>query len=301
MSFLKVLFASMLCGALLVSVPTAGAKSKKTTPKVKVFTMKTNTTKVVAAKTLGEYFKDSALVKANCGKNYQPLAIGISSATNPLAAQDLGFVGMSAYASGQAGTAKTKLQALCVRGGRSPFYTGRAVKLGANGMGTLVKATVSCNKGYVALGAALAHGHAPAFGSYTSMPDGERRWSYSAQLPSSVAGQLGGKASQLGYPRVACVKATGVTTTEFKGEVTPASKAQGQVTCKSGRVLGWGVEMGASSSRPGSDGGWAIPTIERAKFTSSRSMSFSFKRDAGGYTSPTQVRAEVICGKLPKG
>ncbi len=66
-------------------------------------------------------------------------------------------------------------------------------------------------------------------------------------------------------------------------------------------MLGWGVEMGASSSRPGSDGGWALPTIERAKFTSSRSMSFSFKRDAGGYTSPTQVRAEVICGKLPKG
>ena len=224
MSFLKVLFASMLCGALLLSVPTAGAKSKKTTPKVKVFTMKTKATRVVAAKALGEYFQASALVKADCGKNYQPLAIGISSATNPLAAQDLGFVGMSAYASGQAGTARTKLQALCVRGGRPPFYTGRAVKLGANGMGTLVKATVSCNKGYVALGAALAHGHAPAFGSYTSMPDGKRRWSYSAQLPSSVAGQLGDKASQLGYPRVACVKATAVTTKEFKGEVTPAQR-----------------------------------------------------------------------------
>ena len=303
MPSLKVLLVSAACGALLVSAPVANARSKRTTPRLKVFTTKTISTKVTAPGSNGEFFNDSALVNAKCGKRYQPLALGISSATNPLANQDLGFVGMSAYASGAQGRAKTKLQALCVRGGRAPSYIGSETKLGANGRGTVVKASLSCRTGYVALGAALAHGHAPAYGAYTSMPNGKRRWTYSAQIPSSIAGQFAGRAGLLGYPRAACVRATGVTTKEFKGTVTATAKAQGKVTCKRGRVLGWGVELGASRPRPSSGGGWAIPTIERARFSGSRSMSFSFSRDGepGGYVTATPVRAKVICGKLPKG
>jgi hypothetical protein len=296
----KTLIVSVACGALLIAAPAANAK--KTKPKLKVFTTKTISRTVTAPQRSGEFFEEKALVDAKCGKGYMPLALGISSATNPLAGQDLGFVGMSVYASGAEGRAKTKLQALCVRGGRSPYYIGKEVKLGANGMGTLVKASLSCPSGSVALGAALAHGHAPAFGAYTSMPNGKRRWDYSAQLPSSVISQLSGNVGALGYPRAACVRAKGVSTKDFRGSVT-ATPARGKVTCKRGRVLGWGVDLGAESSRAGSNGSWAIPTIERAKFSSSRSMSFSFKRsvDGAGSTAATAVKATVICGTLTKG
>ncbi len=305
MRSLKILLTSVACGSLLVVAPVADAdaKAKKTTPKLKVFTTKTVSTKVTAPRSSGKFFADSQLVKAKCGKGYEPLALGIASATNPLANEDLGFVGMSVYATGAEGTAKTKLQALCVRGGRAPSYIGIPVKLSATGAGFAVTASLKCPSGYVALGAALAHGHAPAFGAYTSMPDGARRWTYSAQLPSSIAGAFANNAGVLGYPRAACVRAKGVTTAEFSGMVTATAPAQGTATCKRGRVLGWGVDLSAHRSRSGDNGAWAIPTIERAKFSSSRSMSFSFTRDSdpGGYVGPTPVRATVICGTLPKG
>lgn len=300
MSLPKALFTSMLCVGLLGSVA-ATAQAAKTTPQVKVFTTKTTSTTVVAPAALGQYFQESALVDADCGKGYQPLAIGIASATHPLAAQDLGFVGMSVYASGAAGSATTRLQALCVRGGKPPTYTGRAVTIGTDGSGPVARATVSCRTGYAALGAALAHGHAPAFGAYASTPNGTRRWTYSARLPASQAGQLAGKETQLGYPRVACVRATGVTTSEFRGEVAPGSTVQGTATCKSGRVLGWGVDLAASSSSSSRAGGWAIPTIERARFDGTRKMSFGFARKAEGVTTPTAVRAQIVCGTLPRG
>lgn len=298
----KLLAAAIACGLLPVAaaVPAADATSK---PQVKVFTTKTISSPVAAPAESGEFFQERASVAAKCGRGYQPLALGIASATNPLAAQDLGFVGMSVYASGAAGTARTRLQALCVRGGRVPSYIGEPVELGATGAGTALKASLSCRTGQVALGAALAHGHAPAFGGYTSMPDGKRRWTYTAQIPSSVAGQLAGRVSQAGYPRAACVRATGVTTAEFKSTVSPTAAAVGTATCKRGRVLGWGVDVGAHRSRPGSNGAWAIPTIERAQFTGARSMAFRFARDndPGAGTGATPVRALVICGTLPRG
>ena len=62
-----------------------------------------------------------------------------------------------------------------------------------------------------------------------------------------------------------------------------------------------GTRTVASSSSSSRDGGWAIPTIERARFDGTRKMSFSFARSANGLTAPTPVRAQVICGKLPRG
>lgn len=283
------------CGATLALAPAAEAATTK------VFTTKTTSTTVVAPATSGRFFTDRQLVNAKCGRGYAPLALGIASATNPLAAQDLGGGGMSVYASGASGTARTRLQALCVRGGRTPDYIGDEVELGSTGSGFVARRTLSCRPGQVALGAALSHGHAPAFGAYTSMPDGKRKWTYSAQIPQSVVGQVGQNPGLLGYPRAACVRATGVTTARFDGQTSTAAPAQGTARCRSGRVLGWGVQLGASSSSPGSDGTWAIPTIERAEFRDSRTMAFRFTpgRDAGG-TSATPVRAEIICGKLPR-
>lgn len=294
---------SMLCGSALAAAAAGPAPAKPTTPKLKLFTTKVVTTQVPELGSGGEFFQRSQLVEAPCGIRYQPLALGIASASHPLAAQDLGFAGMSVYASGARGTAKTKLQALCVRGGRAPSYLGREVKLAATGAGTTVRATLSCRSGQVALGAALAHGHAPAFGAYRSMPDGARRWSYQAQIPSSIAGQFAERAGLLGYPRVACVRAKRVSTTTFEGSVTPSEPAQGTATCRSGRALGWGVDLAASRSSAGRDGAWAIPTIESARFTSSRSMSFRFSRsgESTGLTTATPVRAIVVCGTLPRG
>jgi hypothetical protein len=294
----KVVLAS-LCGLLAWAAP-ADAQSRKTTPQIKVVTSKTVSTPVKEPSAFGETFEERSLVRARCSRGQLPLALGIASATHPLASQDLGTAGMSVYASGPAGTARTRLQALCVRGGRAPTYTGRSVRLGATGQGTAVKATVSCRTGQVALGAALAHGHAPAFGSYMSAPDGTRRWEYVAQIPESVVAQLGGNVSSLGYPRVACVRATGVSTVEFRGVVTPSMPAEGTVTCRRGRVLGWGVQLPRHATRPAGDGSWAIPTIERARFDGARAMSFRFN-GASGDPSDAQVRAVVICGTLPKG
>lgn len=294
--------------AFLALVPAGGAGAaakKKTTPQVKVFPGKVVTRTVPELGSAGGFFQRSQLVNASCGRRYLPLAIGIVSATNPLAGQDLGWAGMSVYASGAKGQAQTKLQALCVRGGREPYYTGRQVKFKATGAGYFATAELSCKTGYVALGAALAHGHAPAFGGYVSMPNGARRWSYSATITNSIYGQYYKAQGQLGYPRTACVRATGVTTAEFSGTVTPTAPAQGTATCKKGRALGWGVDLSRPHrDRVGANGYWTIPTVQRAEFTGARSMAFSFSRSddpGGGYNYDVPVRAVVVCGTLPKG
>jgi hypothetical protein len=308
MRYFKGLSVLALSLALTASLPVvaSAAKKKKTTPKVKLFTTKTLTTTVPTPSvkgSKGRMILESQLINAKCGRGYQPLSIGIVSATSSFVAQDLGFVGMSVYADGVSGTAKNKLQALCVKGGKSPSYIGKSVVLSDFGGDRSLTASLKCGSGRVALGAALAHGHAPALGAYRSMPDGTRKWSYSAYIDSYNAAAYAGKYSQLGYPRAACVAAKSVTRVEYTGMVAKDVPAEETVKCKSGRTLGWGVEEQKYRSSAGSDGRWTIPVIEQAKFVGTTSMHFKFSRggDTSGFTSPTPVKAVLICGKLPKG
>lgn len=288
---------------LIAAIPLVASAAKKTTPKVKLYTMKTVTTSVPSPKNNGTMFNDNQLVNARCGSGYLPLSIGIASAQSPFAAQDLGFFGMSVYATGVGGKAKNKLQALCVKGGKTPSYIGKAVKLSTLGGELALTATLKCKRGTVALGAGLAHGHAPAIGRYRSMPDNPREWSYRAKIDSYNAGIYKGRFAQLGYPRAACVRATGVSSVDYEGLVGLGAPAEEQLSCKQGRALGWGVDLMPFRSNGGSDGRWAIPIIEQAKFVGKSAINFKFTRgtDTAGFSSPTYVRAVLICGNLPKG
>lgn len=289
----------------LAAFPVASATAKKkTTPKVKLFSIKSTTTKVPAPGEKKQMLQTSQLAYAKCGRGYYPLSIGISSADHSFAAQDLGPFGMSAYVDGVGGSAKTKFQALCVKGGRIPSYIGKAVDLGVDQTGSMaLVATLKCKSGTVALGAALSHGHAPAIGGYAMYPSSPRNWSYSARIDSYNAGVYKGRYQMLGYPRAACVRATKVSIVEFTGLVNPTIPAEGTAKCKSGRALGWGVRQSAYRSNAGSDGRWAIPLIEKAQFVGKSSMRFRFSRgsDSSGYSAGAPVTAYLICGKLPKG
>lgn len=307
MRFVKLALTLTLALSLTAAMPlVASAKKKKTTPKVKLYTTKTLTTKVPtpsAKSTQGRMILASQLIKANCGRGYTPLSIGVAQAVSSFVAQDLGSYGMSVYADGAAGTVKNKLQALCVKGGKTPSYIGRAVGLGSADGALALTATLTCKRGTVALGAGLAHGHAPALGAYRSMPSGTRKWTYSAYIDSYNAAAYKDRYSQLGYPRATCIRATGVNTVEYDGLVGLGAPAEKTVRCKSGRTLGWGVDEARYRSSSGSDGRWAIPVIEQAKFIGKTSINFKFTRgtDTAGFSSPTAVKAVLICGKLPKG
>lgn len=294
----------MLCGLLALTPAVAGAKGKrKTTPQLKLFTAKQQTTQVPALSSGGIYFERSQEIRATCGRRYLPLSLGIISATNPLAAQDLGEYGVGAFVSGRRGTASTKLQVLCVRGGRAPYYDGFQGKFSADGQGSYVGGSLSCRSGYAVIGAPFAQGHAPAVAGATSLPDGARRWTFKYYLTKAYEGQFAANPSMRGYPRATCVRATGVNLVEFTGSVSPAAPARGTATCKRGRILGWGAELWPQRRSPTSDGGWVTPTIERAQFMSSRSMAFSIVADGepGGFTTAVPVRAKIVCGTLPRG
>ncbi len=296
---------TIVCSLFLFSALTSvssAAKKKKTTPKVKLYTMKTATTKVPTPSQKKSVLQPSQLINARCKSGYLPLSIGISKAMSPMAAQDIGWGGMSVYVDGVGGTARNQLQALCVKGGRIPSYIGKAVKLSSSGSGLALTATLKCKKGTVALGAGLAHGHAPAIGHYRSMPTGARTWSYSAAIDQYNAGIYKGRYSQLGYPRAACVRATSVNQVDFKGILTAEAPTTEKLTCKKGRALGWGVELMPFRRYSGNDGSWYTPIIEQAKFSGKNAIKFTFTRGGlSGYSTPTAVNAALICGKLPKG
>jgi len=299
---MKIVLAAVAALAIVFTGPASDAGAKKTTPNVKLFTAKTKTTTIPTSGQKDQMFLRSQEVRAKCGKKYTPLSIGIASGASSFAAQDIGSFGVGVYADGAAGKTKTKLQALCVRGGKYPSYIGKAVKLGADGGGLATVATLSCKKGYVALGAALSQGHGPAIGIFRSMPVGTRKWTYLARIDKYNAAAYADRISALGYPRAACVRATNVSTVDFIASVTPTAPIAGTATCKKGRALGWGVELSPFSYSSGSNGRWATPIIEEASFSGTKSMKFKFNRGTtDGYTSATPVRATVICGKLPKG
>lgn len=296
--------AAILCGLLVMAPAAAEAKGKKkTTPQVKLFTAKQQTTQVPALGSTGIYFERKQEIRAKCGKNYVPLSLGVVSATNPLAAQDLGGYGVGVFVSGAKGSATTTLQVLCVRGGRTPYYDGFSGDFSGDGQGSYVGGTLSCKSGYTILGAPFSQGHAPAVAGATSLPDGTRRWMFKYYLTKAFEGQFAANPSMRGYPRATCVRATGVNLVEFTGTVSSAAPARGTASCKRGRILGWGAELWPQRRSPTSDGGWVTPTIERAQFMSSRSMAFSFVADGqpGGFTSAMPVRAKIVCGTLPKG
>lgn len=285
-------------------VADAAAKKKKTTPKVKLFQINQKTTTVPDDSATDRMFKNSQEIRAKCGRGFYPLSIGVSSATNSLAAQDLGFYGMGVFVDGAAGTAKTKLQALCAKGGRMPYYGGSFVKLGSDPVfGQSVVATLKCPRGTVALGAAFAHGHAPAIGGYRMYPVNARQWSYAARIDNYNASAYKDRIGDLGYPRMGCVRATGVTIEKVVGLVGQAVPFQETVNCKRGRTLGWGIEESPYRSYSGNDGRWVTPVVEQARFVGTKSMKFVISRggDSSGYARSTDVTVHVVCGKLPKG
>lgn len=303
----KLVLIALLSLFMVAALPAAGAsakKKKKTTPKVKLFQLKQKTTTVPNDSSSDRMFKSSQQVNAKCGRGFYPLSIGVSSATHSLAAQDLGFYGMSVYADGAQGKAKTKLQALCVKGGKMPSYSGKFVKVGNDAkFGQSVVATLKCRKGTVALGAAFSHGHAPALGGYRMYPVNARQWYYSARLDNYNYAAYKNNIGDLGYPRMGCVRATGVTIASETGQVGQTEPFQTTLKCKRQRTLGWGIEESPYRSFAGNDGRWVIPVVEQARFVGTKSMKFKISRggDTSGVTRGTDVSVYLVCGKLPKG
>jgi hypothetical protein len=285
---------------MLAPAGDAAAKKKKTTPQIKLFTGKAKTTKIPGAENKTGYFLDSQKVYTKCGRGYTPLSIGIASGSSSFAAEDIYSGGVGVIADGAAGTATTKLEVLCVRGGKAPYYFGKSVTLDNYDGGLVVTATLKCKPGYAALGAALAQGY-PAEGRSYSMPMKANEWKFFSKISRYNADAYAGKIAQLGYPRAACVRATGVSIVKQSLSVGVSGLATTKLNCTKGRALGWGVDLLPFTPYPSSDR-WATPLIQQAHFTGKSSMSFSLMRGiASGYQYPTGAEVALICGKLPKG
>lgn len=285
---------------MLAPAGDAAAKKKKTTPQIKLFTGKAKTTKIPGDENKTGYFLDSQRVYTKCGRGYTPLSIGIASGSSSFAVQDIYPGGVGVIVDGATGTATTKLEVLCVRGGKAPYYFGKSVKLDNYGSGLIVTESLKCKRGYAALGAALAQGYT-ADGRSHSMPVKANEWKFFSEISRYYADSFANKISQLGYPRVACVRATNVSLVKQSLYVNVSGPTTTKVTCTKGRALGWGVDL-FPFTRYVTNGRWATPLIQQAHFEGKSSMSFSLTRGTtSGYTYPTQVQLAVVCGKLPKG
>lgn len=240
-----------------------------------------------------------------CRANERALAPGIVNSTHYIAGHSFGPAAASAFLVGPAGTANAKLQLLCVRGGKISHK--RIEARTVPGLGGTVSgetagratATANCPVGSVAIGAPLSQEYAPGLGSFTSKPHGPRGWQV---VVNGVLDQLTAQRVVAAYADVACAKARAITKPRLALTMAGGT-ATGSLTCSGGRrALGWGVELGAFSTRFPSGGYWNIPLVKQASFNpAGTKMTFTFAVPAGSTATTvdgTAVAATVVCGKL---
>lgn len=239
------------------------------------------------------------ITSTTCRPNERAIAPGIASATRYLTAQSFGPAAVSAIVVGAPGRTVSRLQVLCLRNGKvvNRRKEGRLVP-GVSGVGFgRVTATASCPAGFVASGAPWSQDYAPGFGAYTSVPNGTRGWKVVVHKAPDV---LAASSSPGAFADVACVKAKQPSVVVERGSLDQSGTASLRATCAKGRVLGWGVDLGAYTERfSSSDGRWATPIVTRAAFSGARRMDFAMTLPPGADAATgagTAVAVHLICG-----
>lgn len=291
---------SLVALASVIATSSAMA-APKPAPKLRVAT-KAFKVVVPASEAVQGYFDYDQRTSTPCRSAERAIAPGIVTSSHYLAGHSFGPAAVSAFLVGAPGTATAKLQALCVTGGK---VIGRRVEaklvpgIAGTGYGRAT-ATFACPVGTVGLAAPLSQEFAPGMGSFTSIPDGPRGWRVVADR---VPDQLAAAKVVPAYADGVCVKAASVLRKIVKGTLDASGLATLQAPCAAGRrALGWGVALGAWTSRTPSGGAWATPIVRTASFsTSGTAMSFTFAVPSVNLTSTvagTPVEAHVVCGKL---
>lgn len=285
-----------LAAATLISGAAASPAAAKTSLRI------ATKTATVTVSTSGDFFGGDSRVSTVCRSGERAIAPGIVDASRHLAGQSFGPAAVGAFAVGEPGRVRLRLQTLCAKGA---IVSNRRVEARISGGGTSsapnVLATAKCPGGGTAIGAPLSQEFSPGRGAFSSKPAGKSQWQVLAQgVPSSFPFATAAAA----YADVACLSKRSVsaaqTVSQTTGPITAAG-AQARVACPSGkRALGWGVELRPftlARAQP-SAGGWSLPYVKQAKLSSSR-VDFAFAVPTGGVVSvaATQV-AHVVCGKL---
>lgn len=288
--------AGALLGIAVLAAAGAAQAAGAPTARVATTAFRTNVAPIAGGEVTLPY---DQVISIGCRPAERAIAPGIASASHHLTAQSFGPSAVSGIVAGRPGTATTRLQALCLRNGKvvNRRVAGRLVP-GVSGPGFgRVTATASCPRGFVAVGAPLSQDFAPGFGAFTSVPSGARAWRVVVHRAPDI---LAGTTSPGAYADVACVKVAGPSTVVVRGVMGPAGDLALTATCRKGRALGWGVDLGAYPGRTsGADGRWATPVVARAAFGGTRRVDFRFAwaagtDAAGGAGVP--VAAHVVCG-----
>jgi hypothetical protein len=288
--------AALLGAAALLTATTVAQAATAPSARVAVKTFATSVAPLSSGEVTLPYSQNVSMA---CRPNERAIAPGIASATHYLTAQSFGPAAVSSIVVGPKGGAVSRLQVLCLRNGRvvNRRVEGRLVP-GISGAGFgRVTATATCPRGFVASGAPLSQDYAPGFGAFTSVPNGPRGWRVVVDKAPDALATTGSPGA---FADVACVKARGSSVVVKRGTIGANGALSMTATCRRGRALGWGVDLGAYTDRMTTfDGRWATPIVRRAAFTSARRMAFQFRLPAGADAATaagTPVAAQLICG-----
>jgi hypothetical protein len=269
----------------LVAVPQASAKLS-----IRVAKPSKSVT-IPNSKALGTYFEESQRISTLCRSSELALAPGIADASRHIVGQSFGPSAVGAYATGEQGKAKLKLQLLCAKGSKISHKRIPGKVSGSSGSGSravfTATAKAGCGKSRYAIGSPLSQEFAPGLGRFASKPAGAHGWEVTVEgIPSVFPFDT----TVPVYADVACVPKSSLKAVKtVDGSTTgllSGRSATLRLSCAGGRrAVGWGVDLRPftrSTFSPSSDG-WVIPIVRKAAFAGS-AVAFQFDLPPGART-----------------
>lgn len=271
-----------LVSALLV--PSAAAAPAAT---VKVRVVATTPT---VAQSSDQYFVASSHTSARCKGPESVVGIGLAAADRYLAASEMGWAGVEAYAVGDSGKADIRWQLLCAKNMKNKLKRTGGKPTVVSGVNT-AKASAACPGGYAAVPLPFAQTFAPFMGSYSLVAGGNGWTATLSGFPSQVT-QAAPTPVKL---HVLCVPAKRVSYPSQTVTLDPSGQASGSVTCTAGRALGFGFQVVPFTNYP-SGLNSTVPMVRTAKMSGS-SLDFSFATPmVTSAASGDPVTVTAVCG-----
>lgn len=269
----------------LVAVPQASAKLSIRVAKP------TESVTIPSSTALGTYFEESQRISTTCRGNELALAPGLVDVPRHIVGQSFGPSAVGAYAAGEKGNVKLKLQLLCAKGSKISHKRVPGKVSGSTGSGSRATFTATgkagCGKSRYAIGSPLSQEFSPGFGRFVSKPAGAHGWEVTVEgipsvFPFDTTAPL--------YADVACVPKSSLKAVKTIDGSTDGllqgRSATLRLSCDGGRrAVGWGVDLRPftrSTFSPSSDG-WAIPIVRKAAFAGS-AVAFQFDLPPGART-----------------